>query len=357
MKYRVTVGAIGWIDKRGPWPFLHPADIEAFIGQIASSADKLHTARDIYSMVSTYLALMATSNSAPPAGRLDFTAYNATRDFRALVWADLEFSEGRPGASGPVGASYAQSEAKSAIINEGYTAALDPNKVPEFGETVKGLQRLARELAALELAGGNPGRAAVLLLVSSLSPAELIQRLLAEQPAPGERSGLSGIRLDRRHDNTMLPDLPAGERLIANGLLRFRAGSHTDQMGQTRALSSHHVPWVWVEFLLTSLGHGQLRLRGAGSIFPTIAWYLNDQQVAPPHRQISDTAYPHPLDPRTMAISPVLNAGPPTAGGPYPATADARYAGRKAPVVNLPYTCPGGGFVDVRLTARPLASA
>jgi hypothetical protein len=52
--------------------------------------------------------------------------------------------------------------------------------------------------------------------------------------------------LTRRHPNSAL-NPPPGERLLVNGLIRFRAGKHTDDVGVAIG-SPYHMPCVWNEF-------------------------------------------------------------------------------------------------------------
>ena len=66
---------------------------------------------------------------------------------------------------------------------------------------------------------------------------------------PGYQQGTASIAsgvLTRRHPNSAL-SLPPGERLLVNGLIRFRAGKHTDDVGVAIG-SLYHMPCVWNEF-------------------------------------------------------------------------------------------------------------
>ena len=145
--------------------------------------------------------------------------------------------------------------------------------------------------------------------------------------------------------------------MIANGLIRFRAGPHTDEVGLSDANAQYHVPWVWAEFLLTSVGHGQVRCRGASSQFPTVAWYLNDRQVGRPHPQTTDASFRfdwmNDIDVGTLRVWPVLQAGAPRTMPEPTLASDAAFKGQVRPVTALPYTCPGAAYLDATAAASP----
>ncbi len=325
-------------------------------------------------LIKSYMGLMATTNAPPPAGPLDFAGYRVKKDFRTLVWVDLQFDDA-PGA-GPVHASFVGSQSQSCIVDPGYTPPVDFNKVGALtllkdalivreAENAKANQDLDAAYEIRDLARRylnlppQPRGKPVELPYGPLGNKDTLANLQDRTSHAGEKSPLSAVHLDRMHPQSMFPTLPPGERLIADGLIRFRAGEHTDDVGMKDAGAHFHVPWVWAEFLLTSLGGGRVRLRGAGSIFPTMAWYLDDRQVAAPHRQVGDSSWPQPFgaaDPRVLKIWPVLSSGAPKAMGEPPAKGDAAAGHGKAPVTSLPWTCPGGPWVDVQLTLKPSAA-
>ena len=86
-----------------------------------------------------------------------------------------------------------------------------------------------------------------------------------------------------------------------------------------------------------------------------MAWYLNDQQVATPHSQDTDTDlkfdFWNNMDVNKLRIWPVLKAGAPRSMPEPSLGADAAYKGKVTPVTSLPYTCPGGAYVDVTTSA------
>ena len=348
MRYRIKVGVLGWIDKNGPWPILSGNGARALADQMRSGPFSW--------VVNTYMGLMATSNDPPSQNPLPFKTYRAKRDFRVMLWADLTFDD----ASGA--ASFAGPRAQSLIVDDGTTPPVDTAKVGamqklitsmEVGDALVDEAERAAYHVRHPLGGGTP----------PAHPKTWWDQQLADMTdqtsQPAEHSPLSGVHMDRQHDNTVFPPLGAGERLIANGLHRFRAGPHTDSVGIKEAQSAYHVPWVWAEFLLTTTGGGRVRLRGASSIFPTVAFYLDDRQVAPIHRQATDTAFPPMglLDTKSMKIWPVLSAGAPASGPEPTLSSDNAYAGKKIRVTNLPWSCPGGPFVDITGMATPVATS
>lgn len=94
----------------------------------------------------------------------------------------------------------------------------------------------------------------------------------------GEKSVISDIVLAKLHPASSIV-LKSGDKVIASGLLKFRAGAATDKLGVEEAKSPVHVPWVWSEFALVS-GTAGHRLLCKGSKFPSHAWYINGKQVA-----------------------------------------------------------------------------
>jgi hypothetical protein len=97
---------------------------------------------------------------------------------------------------------------------------------------------------------------------------------------PGEQSALSGCRyFPQRHPSSAVTAAGPHEQPVLNGLVKMRAGRQTDTIGVSKAHSPYHVPWVWCELLVT-YHHGQFRLHGLGSEFPSHAWYVNERRVA-----------------------------------------------------------------------------
>ncbi len=347
MEYSIRVGALGWIDKNGPWPISAGNGAMAQIDQMRSG--------NFFWIVNTYMGLMATSNSAPSQSPLDFKRYRARKDFRVMLWADLLF-DGTPG-TGSANARLAGPRSAALIVDDGTTPAVDPHKVGAMGTLTTVLEVKDATLDIKDavvrrvvhpFGGGAPSP-------SHADSDEQLQSMVDPNSQPAEHSPLSAISFTKQHDNTVFPGIPAGERLIMNAVHRFRAGPHTDRVGMSQAKAAFHVPWVWAEILLTSLGNGRVRLRGASSIFPTVGFYLNDLPVGMPHPQATDASFPPlgVLAVQSMRIWPVLSAGAP-ATMPEPSLAsDMSYLGRKLRVTALPWSCPGGPWVDTIGMATP----
>ena len=323
MPRKIRVGAIGWIDPAGPWP-IRPGKTWR------DEASQMHAGLEdnTQGVVRTYMGLMATTNTAPGA-TLDFAARRKSKDFRAMVWADLLFDDPRPGASAAANVRLAGPSASAMIVDPGYTPPVDTSKVAAMG----------------------------LMLPFTAARQHVQDRTWYA----AESSPLSEIRLGGRHPNSVLSAQGQGEAVIANGLIRFRAGPHTDAIGVSDAKAQYHVPWVWVEFLLTVTGPGQVRLRGASSQFPTVAWYLDDKRVGAPHAQTTDASFTfdwmNRIKVTSLRIWPVLQAGAPSGSPEPPRTSDCAFAGKAAPVTSLPYTVPGGVYLDVNGTASSTPAA
>ena len=104
--------------------------------------------------------------------------------------------------------------------------------------------------------------------------------------SPGEASSLSkvsqpAVGIWRKDGVPAIPygsiKPPAGELVLAHSLVKFRAGSNGDRIGCLAFRAPNHVPWVWCEALLTYAG-GELTLYGAGSGFPSHAFYMGGRQ-------------------------------------------------------------------------------
>jgi hypothetical protein len=170
---------------------------------------------------------------------------------------------------------------------------------------------------------------------------------------PGELRAGSQI-YSARHPNSVLPYY-GGETVLADGLIRFRAGAHTDGIGVRTAHSPFHVPWVWNEFALIFL-NGEYYLRVAASTFPTVRWYVNGQSV---HEQpeASDASFPGTfnlsisiptglriadIDVQRMNIYPVLATGAPTYGANGVVLPQSANVATPGPASQNPYTAQGG---------------
>jgi hypothetical protein len=105
----------------------------------------------------------------------------------------------------------------------------------------------------------------------------------------GEASPISIVYTRKRHPNSAIA-APAGETVLINALIKFRAGKHTDDVGIDNVGAPFHVPWVWHETLVTYKKH-QIKLYGRGSVFPSHAWYLDGDRVAR-QKQVIDKSFP-----------------------------------------------------------------
>jgi hypothetical protein len=239
--YEITVGAISWINPT-PCPVYRSEQVLLL---------------DPDWVPKTYLGLNATSNTPPTKEVGDFKAYQNEGDFRALMFCRfaLTLEEGTGAVTG--------FEVLEAAHDGGWTP---PFKISAW-----------------------PGTAL------SIDP-----EIYSNQWHQGEYSPVSVVRTRKRHKNTMIKGVKSDETVLVNGLVKFRAGSHTDTIGVTSVKAPFHVPWVWCEMLLT-YADGKLTCYGRGSVFPSHAWYVNGRRVFQ-DIQTGDLSFPM----RSFAVVPQL---------------------------------------------------
>lgn len=136
---------------------------------------------------------------------------------------------------------------------------------------------------------------------------ESFKQAWSYQYQQGEASPVSVVNTQARHRNTTISSIPQAETVLVNGMIKFRAGQHTDRVGTETVGCPYHVPWVWCEMALT-YANGQLKFYGRGSIFPSHAWYLDGKRVMR-RDQVGDTTFPSR---RIPVIGP-----PPSMPAPY----------------------------------------
>ncbi len=173
------------------------------------------------------MGLVGTSNPSPPVKIDKLSVFAAGKQYRALLACTVNVNP-------PV-------RTVGDLVDPGYTPPFDKTKIDTS--------------------------------LRSVAP-------IPDDPAfyAGEKSPISGIVTGRLHPCSTL-SVSKGSQVLVSGLIKFRAGPHTDAIGVKEAKSPVHVPWVWSEFALVSVG-GKLRLLGKGSAFPSHAWYVNGKQVA-----------------------------------------------------------------------------
>jgi hypothetical protein len=249
----------------------------------------------------TYIGLFATRNRSPGAA-LDLPAYRASRQFRAMTYADLTVETSDDGKS-VTGVTL-----DSSILDPGYT--------PPFDRSITLLTRVYVPEASMK------------------------------DPAfhPGELGGASAVVLRRRHPNSTIGLSVPTANIVANALIMFRAGPVTDGIGVTTVKCPYHVPWVWCEWLLT-YDAGKFAVFGTGSTFPTHTFYAQGSsygQQDEPTDAAFVRSWRHPLtiDTSTLRVYPVLTVGAP-ASGPQAADVTRNAAG---PASSIQYAVGGSGF-------------
>ena len=187
-------------------------------------------------LIKSYLGLMATTNSPPPPGPLDFKGYRGTKNFRSLVWSDLQFDDA-PGV-GSACATFVGSKAQFCIVDPGWTPPVDFNKVGAMTVLKSALmeREAANSKANQELDAAydirdrarrylnlppQPRGKPMDLPYGPLGNKDTLSNLDDRHAYAGEGSPLSAIHLEQMHPNSVFPALPPGERLIADGLIRF----------------------------------------------------------------------------------------------------------------------------------------
>jgi hypothetical protein len=268
-------------------------------------------------IVKTYVGLVATSNEAPPKNLANFRTYQASKDFRSLMFCHVRVTV--DDATDRV----TSLTVVDAVHDQGWTPPFRMFKYPSTVFSFDG---------------------------------EIIFGFSYHQ---GEASRISVVRTEARHPNSAIDTVPANEQVLVNGLIKFRAGAHTDDIGVNTVKAPFHVPWVWCEMILT-YARRVFKLYGRGSIFPSHAWYLDGSQVKtvseaadrtfPLQAACLSPSYAMPLAPRIclptrsiavalMNIYPVLRAGAPSTG---PQATDANDTGA---VDTHRYTAPAGAVV------------
>jgi len=215
MKKSIVVTSVSWIDRKNLPTPGIMSLTKALIGGDIGWDDR------------TVIGLIATSNPTPPITISNVENFRSTHQFRSLVSmkinADLNASEGHP------------------ILDAGWTPPFDKAKLP--------------------------------LLARAKSPPK---KALIEHE--GEKSPLSSVSVGKQVPVSTLI-VPPNATVVANMIIKFRAGQATNELGLAEAASPFHVPWVWCETMLVKIGE-KVCLLGCGSTFPSHAWYVNGKQVA-----------------------------------------------------------------------------
>jgi hypothetical protein len=266
MRHDVSIGCVSWINVV-PNPIYFAAS--AFVYEPAW-------------VPKTYIGLEATANSDPGDRIADFVAFRQTRDFRALMHCKVAFDWD------PIKRQLSDLKVADSVYDPGYTP---PFRMRRFPSSLLSFDR----------------------------------NVYSSSWYPGEASPLSSINTQARHINTCIADVPKSETVLVNGVVKFRAGAHTDSVGVTTVKCPFHVPWVWSEMLLTWDGK-KPKLYGRGSVFPSHSWYLNGERVVRTG-QVGDASLPrrrvegayvknlYTIAVEQMQIFPVLSAGA-SASGP-----------------------------------------
>ena len=266
----------------------------------------------------TYIGLYATKNIVPGV-RLDLPLYRKRKQYRAMTFADLQ-----------VDVSPDRQEIKSVIAQD---EIIDAGYTPPF------------DRSAYFLTAWMP---------KSIVPPPIEASMFDRQYHPGEIGAGSEIVLQGRHPSTMIKVTVPQRNLVANALIFFRAGKHTDSVGVNVVKSPYHVPWVWCEWMITYRS-GKFTVYGTGSIFPTHSFYVDTRrfgQLDEPMDSIFSTKpllsfqhqglsvhNPREIITSALRVYPVLTKGAPARG---PQVADMT-AKPRVPAAAMHFTVGGHG--------------
>jgi hypothetical protein len=276
----------------------------------------------------TYIGLAATANDDPATSIADFNTFRLAQQFRAIAYC-------RVGV---------EVDDKTRAVTKVVPIAsfTDPGYTPPF------------RLMKFPSAG----------IGSAFDGWEAFKSTWSFSYHAGELSAVSSAVIGRRHPNSTIIGVPTIETVLANMMVKFRAGAITDSLGVGSIGCPYHVPWVWCETVATYAG-GKVKLYGRGSIFPTHAWYADGLQIMTQAR-VGDLNFPKvPLAGATagtygpfsgralnpfkiivpaLALYPVLSKGAPAVG---PQTALSAEAGLTGSVESHANTVVGGSLNTV----------
>ena len=255
MRRDIRIGAISWLDAI-PTPLW-------FVGTDAALKPEW--------IPRIYMVMKATSNAAPGSRNADFKKIQAARQYRALTYCHCT-----------VETEDASGELTRFQINE---TVYDPGWTPPL--------RFAECLP-------------------SLTPALFANQEL-RRPCwrENEASPLSKVQSER-HRNSSIPEIPAGEQVLVNALIKCRPGAQVDEIGLQLG-APFHVPWVWSEWLLTH-APGQLKLYMCASRFPSHAWFVDGAQVVT-MSGLGDASFPaEPPRPAVTMQGMLYSVPPPRTG-------------------------------------------
>jgi hypothetical protein len=295
------VATVAWISST-PNPFQGNGGVGGYLVGQAGVLSPLALKPDWIPKV--YLGLIATANPPPPMQMVALQTFRQGKQYRALLAARIHLLRA-PGTGEVMGAQVSQP-----IIDGGWT--------PPFNRNIFVGSYLGGLLGAIS---GDPG----------------MQALNDSGTYAGEASVASKV-LAGPHPNTVL-HIPAGERIVADALIRFRAGAHTDEVG-VQVGSPNHVPWVWNEFAVTANG-SQVKIYGAASAFPTTWWYVDGTRIKCVPR-LADSSIPsqnYQITTSALKAYPALSTGASTRNGAAQVS-DNQPSG---PIGQQPYTVGAAG--------------
>jgi hypothetical protein len=219
--YRFTVGVVCWID--------------------AQHLPKINILDEVWAELAWWnricIGLVGTANPQPPKQIPNIRSFCQGKQYRTVMWGEL-YVEIDPATDRVI-----ECRLTDEVLDPGWTPPFDRAKVP-IGD-------------------------AMALAVPAMRDPNYY---------PGELSPVSKIYKRKRHPNSVIT-VSKDEQLVADGLIKFRAGAHTDEVGIRDAGSPFHVPWMWNEIVVTYTGQGKFYVHTRGAIFPSHSWYVCGEYV------------------------------------------------------------------------------
>lgn len=305
--YDLTVGVIGWIDG-GLLQQLGPVELGfAGINPMEVGGVKI----EVSWPARVLIGLTATANPNPGMSITDIAAFRKMQQYRCLIWCRMLIDVNRRTDR------VTRVNAVERILDPGFTPPFDFGKIP-FGDIA---QKLVSEASFKD------------------------RRFHA-----GEMSPLSSVAIQERHPNSSQPTLNATEQVVANAVLKFRAGAVTDATGIRDAKCPFHVPWTWTELLVTYRGNGMFNCASPGAVFPTQGLYVDGMQrkVRPQKVLRAD-----PMEPAFTTGAPARVPTTPTDAVPANIP-DTRQSG---PVPSHMFTLPRATTISSELVTAKVSTA
>lgn len=245
--YRVNAASISWIDRRRMQMFR------------ALPIGKLTTPEFWLDQLS--YGMSHTANNDPPS-HFDIRSYRSgdtlARDYRSITTVSIDIEVDAQGKL----QRFRKAPDAGGVLDPGYTPPFDSG-----WELVKGLLGVS------------------LTTIDPTATSKMYTE--ATTYSQGEKSSLSRVSVPANWQcaGVALPpcstiQVSPQETILSHTLIKFRAGEPGDYIGVVVMGAPNHVPWVWCESVVTFSPPNKVVIYGAGSAFPSHAFYCQGQQRA-----------------------------------------------------------------------------